>query len=195
MRPRPTHSGFINGENVIRLLDKINDNKIHSYRDIFSEMRPSNNHFISGENIISEMRPQRPGFITGSNVISEMRPRPTRPSYVTGSNVINEMKPRPTRPMYSPTPSPTTTAKPSITFVQTTSSSTTGVYPSYTPTTKYPTYRPTTARPVVVTGTQYYSVSGIVKSNPNVQFQQQGLLHPHTLAHLHTSLPISQGFI
>ena len=24
MRPRPTHSGFINGENVIRL-DKIND--------------------------------------------------------------------------------------------------------------------------------------------------------------------------
>lgn len=31
------------------------------------------------------------------------------------------------------------------------SSSTTGVYPSYTPTTKFPTYRPTTARPVVVT--------------------------------------------
>ena len=85
-------------------------------------MRPSkpvstNNHFISGENVISEMRP---GFITGSNVISEMRPRPTRPSYITGGNVINEMKPMPTRPIFSPTPSPTTTAKPSITFVHTT---------------------------------------------------------------------------
>ena len=138
-------------------------------------MRPSKpissqNHFISGENVISEMRPNRPGFISGTNVISEMRPRPTKPSYITGSNVINEMKPRPTRPMFSPTPSPTIPAKPSITFVHTTrlsflfdektlliviySSSTTGVYPSYTPTTKYPTYRPTTARPVVATGKQ-----------------------------------------
>ena len=34
MRPRPTHSGFINGENVIRL-DKITDNKIH-FIEIFS---------------------------------------------------------------------------------------------------------------------------------------------------------------
>lgn len=187
-------------------------------------MRPSkpvstNNHFISGENVISEMRPQRPGFITGSNVISEMRPRPTRPSYITGSNVINEMKPRPTKPMFSPTPSPTTTAKPSITFVHTTrllyvfineldmfdediliySSSTTGVYPSYTPTTKFPTYRPTTARPVVVTGTKYHSGSGIVKRTSNnhihnVQSQQQGLLNHHTLVLLHTSPLTSQGF-
>ena len=94
-------------------------------------MRPSkpvssNTNFISGENIISEMSP---GFITGSNVINEMRPRPTRPifsprptrpSYITGSNVINEMKPRPTRPVFSPTPTSPPTAKPSITFVQTT---------------------------------------------------------------------------
>ena len=97
-------------------------------------MRPSkpfssNTNFISGENIISEMGQQSPGFITGSNVINEMRPRPTRPmfsprptrpNYITGSNIINEIKPRPTRPMFSPTPSPATTAKPSITFVQTT---------------------------------------------------------------------------
>ena len=92
-------------------------------------MRPSkpfssNTNFISGENIISEMGQQSPGFNTGSSVINEMRPmfspRPTRPSYITGSNIINEMKPRPTRPMFSPTPSPETTAKPSITFVQTT---------------------------------------------------------------------------
>ena len=78
------------------------------------------------------------------------------------------------------------------------SSSTTGVYPSYTPTTKFPTYRPTTARPVVVTGTKYHSGSWIVKKINNhihiVQSQQQGLLNHHTLVLLHTSLPISQGF-
>ena len=56
MRPsRPTHSGFINGQNVIRLVLKV---KLYILsQNIFSEMRPTkpvptNTNFISGENVI-----------------------------------------------------------------------------------------------------------------------------------------------